>query len=311
MAVGAASVGARSVVGTSGGGFALMEETVSLAGITETPLLIAISQRPGPATGVPTGTAQADLNMARNAGHGEFPRIVLAPGDVAESFELGGAALNLAWQFQTPVLFLLDKHVSESLVSADFSKIKIKINRGKLAVKVGASYDRYQITKDGVSPLAFAGAPSARVKINSYEHDEHGLATEDLKMIVAMADKRLRKTAGIEHELKKYQPVKVYGDKKSTTVILFWGSTKGAVLEAMKYAKKPVKAVQVLVMEPFPTELLKRALKPAKKIIAIEANATGQLAQLAQEKCGVKISRTILRYDGRPFAVEELVRILR
>jgi len=307
LAIGSAYAGARTAVGTSGGGFALMEESFSLAGITETPFLAILSQRPGPATGVPTGTAQSDLNMARAAGHGEFPRIVLAPGDAEESYLLGGEALNLAWQFQTPVIVLLDKHLSESMVNVKLPQEKLKIKLGKIVKEVKGDYARYQFTADGISPMAFPGTQNAMIKANSYEHDEHGFSTEDLKLIVKMNDKRFKKMQGIKKAVAQLTPIKIYGDKKSKNVILFWGSTKCAALEALKENKKSIKAIQVLCVEPLPIDALKKELARAKKIIAVETNVTGQLADLVSEKCGVKINQKILRYDGRPFAVGDLV----
>ncbi|PIT93974.1 pyruvate ferredoxin oxidoreductase [Candidatus Falkowbacteria bacterium CG10_big_fil_rev_8_21_14_0_10_43_11] len=319
MALGAAYAGKRTAVGTSGGGFALMQEAFSLAGITEIPFVAAISQRPGPATGVPTGTAQADLAMLKNAGHGEFPLVVLAPGDADESYEAGREALNLAWQFQIPVLVLLDKHLSESIVTADFKNNK-KIIKGNVLTKVNKpsrpagreskEYKRYQFSASGISPLAFPGTKNAAVKVNSYEHDEFGIMTEDKALVKKMVGKRFKKMPLIAREVKKYQPLKIYGDKRAPNAVIFWGSTKGAVLEAVKIISQPIKAIQVFCLEPFPSAALARELRQAKKIIAVEGNVTGQLAALIREKTGIEIKHKILQYDSKPFNPMELAKKL-
>ena len=304
MALGSAFAGVRTATGSSGGGFALMLEALSMAGMAEIPLVVAESQRPGPSTGVPTRTAQGDLNFVRRI-PGEFPRIVLAPGDQEEAYELGGVAMNLAWKYQVPVIVLLDKQLSESLVNADLKKIKIKPEKFKSS-KGGKNYQRYAFSKDGVSPLCFPGTKDTIVKVNSYEHSEDGLITESSEMTQKMFDKRFAKSKDIEKDLIKMKGIRVYGDKNSKNILVFWGSTKGAVLEAIKYVKKPVKAVQILAMEPMPIKSLVEVLKGAKKIIDIELNYTGQLAEVIREKTGIEIKNKILKYDTYAFEPMEL-----
>jgi len=306
MVLGSAYSGVRTATGTSGGGFALMTEALSMAGIAEIPTVVVESQRPGPSTGVPTRTAQGDLQFVRQI-LGEFPRIVLAPGDQQEAYEIGGKAMNLAWQYQLPVMVALDKHLSESLANADFSKIKIKPEKIKTS-KGGKNYQRYAFGADGVSPLCFPGTKDTIVKVNSYEHSEDGLITESAEMTQKMFDKRFAKLKNLEKEINSFKGVRIYGDKKSKNVVVFWGSTKGAVLEAIKYVKKPVKAVQVLAIEPLPVKSLLDAFKGAKKIIDIELNHTGQLAQVIAEKTGLKIKNKILKYDTFAFEPIELVK---
>jgi len=306
MAIGASYAGKRAAVGTSGGGFALMQESFSLAGITEIPFVAVISQRPGPATGVPTGTGQADLAMLKNAGHGEFPLVVLAPGNAEESYEAGTQALNLAWQFQIPVLILLDKHLSESITSVNLKQNK-KINKGKLANLKQKEYKRYAFSKDGISPMAFPGTKGLVVKNNSYEHDEQGIVTEDSVVVKKMFDKRFKKMPLIAREINSQNPLKVYGNKKANNAVVFWGSTKGAVLEALRNVKKSIKAIQIISMEPFPDKKFVNELKQVKKIIIVEGNATGQLASLIREKTGIKIKQKILQYDSKPFDPNILV----
>jgi 2-oxoglutarate ferredoxin oxidoreductase subunit alpha len=303
MALGAAYAGAKTMVGTSGGGFALMTEALSLSGQGEFPIVFVVSQRPGPSTGVPTYTMQGDLSFVIYSGHGEFAKLVLAPGDAEEAFYLTGLAMNLAWKFQIPCFVLSDKHLSESIFSFDADPDKVKPEEPLLWNGQG-EYKRYLVTQNGISPLAFPGNPAAMVKATSYEHDEYGITTEESEQIVRMQQKRLRKKKTMEEELARYEQVKVYGDLESKTVLLCWGSTKGACIEAAE--ELGLKVVQPLVLEPLPIESLKKVLSDADKIIDVEVNATGQLAKLLSAH-GICIDDMILRFDGRPFTVDSLL----
>ena len=292
MAVGSTFAGVRTMVGTSGGGFALMTETVSLCSQSETPVLFVVSQRAGPSTGIPTYQMQADLNFVRNAGHGDVNRILVAPGDAEESYLLTGKAINLAWKYQIPGFVLVDKHISESTFSAELPEVKTE--QAKLWDGKGG-YQRYKITEDGVSPLAFPGDVST-VKGTSYEHDEKGLTTEEPKTAALMQEKRLRKMEKLKEEMKGMETVKVYGNPDSQVTLLTWGSTKGACIEVA--GQLGLKVVQPIYLEPMPTWELEKHLKG--RVIAVEVNATGQLANIL----GVK--EKVLKYDGRPFTPEEL-----
>jgi 2-oxoglutarate ferredoxin oxidoreductase subunit alpha len=303
MALGAAYAGARTMVGTSGGGFALMTEALSLAGQGELPMVIVESQRPGPSTGVPTYTMQGDLAFVVHAGHGEILRVVLAPGDADEAFYTTGLAMNLAWKFQIPTFVLSDKHLSESIFSFEADLDKVKPEKPLLWNNQG-EYKRYIDTQNGISPLAFPGNPSAIVKATSYEHDESGITTEEPEAISRMQRKRLRKRKALEDELEKYETVNVYGNPDSKTALLCWGSTKGACIEVAEALD--LKVVQPLILEPLPVEALKKALSGADKIIDVEVNATGQLAKLVAGH-GFCIDDMILRFDGRPFTVDVLL----
>jgi 2-oxoglutarate ferredoxin oxidoreductase subunit alpha len=302
MAEGAAYAGKRAMVGTSGGGFALMTEHLSLAGQAEIPIVIILGQRPGPATGLPTCTGQGELLFALHAGHGEFPRILVAPGDIEESIELTRDVLNLAWQFQVPAIVLSDKHLCESVFSVEPDKILSVTQEPKLWTKKN-NYQRYLLTDDGVSPLAFPGQEGAVVKLNSYEHDEDGITTESSELTVKNVEKRMKKLEGIEEVLKKYETVKTYGDEKSQIILLTWGSTKGSVVEVAN--RLGCKVVQPLYLNPLPVWELTNKLKGAKQIISVECNATGQLSGLVSA-AGFKIDAKVLKYDGRPFTVSEL-----
>ena len=303
MALGAAYAGARAMVGTSGGGFALMTEALSLAGQGELPMVIVESQRPGPSTGVPTYTMQGDLAFVVHAGHGEILRVVLAPGDAEEAFYTAGLAMNLAWKFQIPTFVLSDKHLSESIFSFEPDLDKVKPEKPLLWNDQG-EYKRYLDTQNGISPLAFPGNPAVIVKATSYEHDENGITTEEPEAISRMQRKRLRKRKTLEDELEKYETVNVYGNADSKTALLCWGSTKGACIEVAEALD--LKVVQPLILEPLPVKALKKALSGVDKIIDVEVNATGQLAKLISGH-GFCIDDMILRFDARPFTVDVLL----
>ncbi len=303
MALGAAYAGAKAMVGTSGGGFALMTEALSLSGQGEFPIVFVVSQRPGPSTGVPTYTMQGDLSFVIHSGHGEFAKLVLAPGDAEEAFYLTGLAMNLAWKFQIPCFVLSDKHLSESIFSFDADPDKVKPEDPLLWDGKG-EYKRYLDTLNGISPLAFPGNPAAMVKATSYEHDEYGITTEESEQIARMQKKRLRKKKTMEDELARYEQVKVYGDPESKTVLLCWGSTKGACIEVAE--ELGLKVVQPLVLEPLPITPLREILSDADKIIDVEVNATGQLAKHLSGH-GICIDDMILRFDARPFTVDVLL----
>jgi 2-oxoglutarate ferredoxin oxidoreductase subunit alpha len=303
MALGAAYAGAKTMVGTSGGGFALMTEALSLAGQGELPMVIVECQRPGPSTGVPTYTMQGDLNFVIHAGHGEFLRVVLAPGDAEEAFYAAGLAMNLAWKFQIPTFVLSDKHLSESIFSFEADLEKVKPENPLLWDGQG-EYKRYLDSQNGISPLAFPGNPEAIVKVTSYEHDENGITTEEPEQIAQMQRKRLRKRKTLADELKKYDTVNVYGNRESKTALLCWGSTKGACIEVAEALD--LKVVQPLLLEPLPIEALKKALSGVEKIIDVEVNATGQLAKLIAGH-GFCIDDMVLRFDSRPFTVDGLL----
>lgn len=307
MALGSAYTGAKTAVGSSGGGFDLMQEGFSLAGMAEIPLVVLEVQRAGPSTGVPTYTGQIDLAFVRSAGHGEFVRLILAPGDAEEAYLLSALAMNLAWQYQIPVIVLTDKQIGESFFSVNLPTTEVKPGVVKGWSGKG-EYLRYALTKDGVSPLAFPGTPNAVVKVNSYEHDELGLSTEEAGLVQAMQDKRFAKLSALAQE--KFPRLKISGDKQAETAVIFWGSTKGAIMEANKYLTKPLRLIQVLCLEPFPKTEFLQAIKGAKKIVVVEGNHTGQLANLIQEQTGTMITNRILRYDGRAFDTQALAREL-
>lgn len=309
-AIGAAFAGARTMVGTSGGGFALMTEGLSLAAQSETPVVIVESQRMSPATGVPTYTEQADLLFCLSAGHGDFSRFVIAPGDAEEAFYFAGKALNLAWKYQTPSILLIDKEISESTFSfhPDVQK-KIKKEEPLLWKSNKNNYQRYHFTKDGISPLAFPGQKNVVVKATSYEHDEKGITVEeDEKMIKKMQEKRLKKFEKMKKAVEKLEAVKIYGKKNSSKSMIVWGSTKGPAKEAAE--KLGIKLIQLIVIEPFPEKQMKEALRGVRSKILVETNASAQMEKVLN--CyGIRIDKKILKYNGRPFTAEEIEKKLK
>lgn len=302
-ALGASYAGARSLVATSGGGFALMTETLSLAGCSETPIVLIIASRPGPATGLPTRTEQGDLSFAVHAGHGDFQRIVLAPGDCNECFNMTLNAFNLADKYQMPVIILTDKYLAVSINTIPYFNTKYKIDRGEVVKKAPKlkpleKFKRYKITKTGVSPRPFPGTPNTIQCTIGDEHDEEGYIVEDSKSRVEMMNKREMKTKLVRKELKG-KSVKVHGAKNSKIVLLGWGSTKGAILESLNCLA--VKFVQVKTITPFPAKELENKVGEYNKLILIENNSNGQLGKLVKEHTNLKITHEYLKYDGRPF----------
>ncbi|HTW91142.1 MAG TPA: 2-oxoacid:acceptor oxidoreductase subunit alpha [bacterium] len=299
MAIGAATAGARAMVASSGGGFALMQEALSLAGMAEVPLLCLLSSRPGPSTGLPTYTSQGDLNFALNQGHGEFPRVVASPGSVEEAYLLAAELMSLAWEFQTPTILLTEKHLSECHVT-----VELDTGKAAWAEQVAAApgpYHRYLDAPTGVSPLAFP--PWAElIKWNSYEHDEDGFTTEDAGISTRMSDKRRRKGESLSDHVRTLRTVNTFGDRGP--VIMTYGSTTLSVLEALRCGGIGATVVQPVYLEPFPAWELSRYA--GQEVTVVEQSSTGLFAALLKEKAGITASRVIKRYDGRPFAPEEL-----
>jgi 2-oxoglutarate ferredoxin oxidoreductase subunit alpha len=304
MALGVAAGGRRVAVGTSGGGFCLMTEALSLAGQAEVPVAIVLGQRPGPSTGLPTYSCQTELLFARHAGQGEFPRLIVAPADADEAYAWAARVLDLAWRFQLPGFLLVDKTLCEGGYSCAFDP-----EAGLVAPPAPPGdvpldpYLRYRVTESGVSPMLPIGTPGAVVKVNSYEHDEAGITTEDPGVTSAMQEKRLRKGEALARALEAYDTVVVYGGADARTGVVSWGSTVGAVREAA--ADLAVRVVQPVVLEPFPVEAFRKAVEGLDRVVVVEENATGQLEQLMRVH-GFAAGARVHRYDGRPFTVEEM-----
>lgn len=302
-AIGAAFTGARTMVGTSGGGFALMTEGLSLAAQSENALVIVESQRMSPGSGVPTYNGQGDLLFTLTAGHGDIVRFVIAPGDAEQACFWGGKILNLSWKYQTPSILLIDKQISESTFSFDQSILhKVEYEKALLWDKKG-NYLRYKDVQNGISPLAFPGEKNVVSKSNSYEHDEFGITVEEKEKVEKMQNKRLRKFREMKKEVDKLEAVKIYGKKKSKKALIAWGSTKGPAKEAAE--KLGIKMIQPIILEPFPENQMKHALKGVEKIALAETNGLGQMEKVLN--CyGIKVDKKILKYNARPFFPEEI-----
>jgi len=304
MVIGAWYAGARAMVSTSGGGFALMVEGLSLAGMLEMPLVIHLGQRPAPATGLPTRTEQADLEFALYAGQGEFPRIIFAPGRIEDAFYLTQRAFNLADKFQVPVFILTDQYLLDScynIPSLELSGVKVE----KWIVKTNANYRRYRLTKDGISPRGIPGFGEGLVVVDSDEHNEEGHITENFEIRRKMVEKRLKKINLIENEV---VPPELTGGKNYRVLIIGWGSTYNVVREALEKLNRDdlsfLHFKQVYPLHPDTLDYIKKA----KKCVIIENNATSQFGRLIKLYTGVEIERKILKYNGLPFSVEEVVR---
>ncbi|MFA5156726.1 MAG: 2-oxoacid:acceptor oxidoreductase subunit alpha [Candidatus Omnitrophota bacterium] len=303
MALGAAYAGDKVAVGTSGGGFCLMTEGLSLSAMAELPVTIVLGQRTGPSTGLPTYTGQTELQFALSAGHGEFSRFVVAPGDAEEAYFWSAAALNMSSKYQIPSIILSDKTLAEGTYSFDIASAgEVSAEKFLLWDRQG-QYKRYLDAENGVSGLAFPSDKDAVVKINSYEHDEYGITTEDPAITVKMQEKRLCKGECLSQELENYKTVNVYGNAKSKTAVLCWGSNKGVCIEAAE--SLGLKVIQPVVLWPFSVGQFKLALKGVKQLICVENSATGQLPALLNS-FGIKTDKMILKYDGRPFELAEL-----
>jgi len=309
MVLGASYAGVRSMAATSGGGFALMQEAVSLAGMTETPVVIAVSQRPGPATGLPTRTEQADIDFVLHAGHGEFPRVIFAPGSIGEMIGLARKGFELADRYQIPVFILTDQYFADS-VQIHEEEIPLDVDSREYR-GFDRTYKRYLLTGDGVSPLTFPGISEALVRLDSDEHDEEGRITEDRGLRVRMVDKRRKKIALLHKEA--VSPT-LYGDRKAAAVILCWGSTKHIVEEAAERLARegiPLGVLHFGQVYPLTPEMVAPYGLDTKRLIGVENNAGGLFARLLKNELGLAVDRSILKYDGDCFTVEELYRMLK
>lgn len=313
MAQGASYAGARSIVPTSGGGFALMTEAMSLAGVAETPVVAAIAQRPGPATGLPTHTEQADLNLALYAGHGEFPRAILTPGTVEECFQAGFQAMNLAEKYQTPVVILTDQYLADNIHTVeafDLESLPSLHRPAEHSEFPEGAYQRYALTESGISPRLIPGFGPHCVVADSHEHLESGKITEDPVMRNAQNEKRMRKEQGMLAEA--LSPV-CSGDEHPDLLLVGWGSSLGAIKESAELLRE--QNVRVAVMHfrqvwPLPTGKLLDWASRARATVCIESNITGQFAGLVRKVCGLDFDLRILRYDGLPLTAGYIYRAL-
>ncbi len=304
MAIGAWYTGGRGMVTTSGGGLALMGEGISLAGIVESPMVIHLAQRPGPATGLPTRTEQGDLRLALYAGHGEFPRIILAPGHIEEAYEVTQKAFYLADKYQVPVFILTDQYTMDTYYNIKEFNVPQEKKIDRFIIKTDADYQRYNLdTDNGISPRGIPNNGEGLVRADSDEHDENGLITEDMEIRVKMVEKRNSKLNNFKNE--GFAPL-LSGPKDYRVLCVGWGSTYHVIREALdRLNLSDVASLHFKQVYPVPEESIK-FLKKAKQIISIENNYNGQFAQLLETSTGISIDTKILKYNGISFYSDEL-----
>jgi len=315
MATGAAHAGVRASTSTSGPGFSLMAEGLGWAGHTEAPgPVVILYQRTGPSTGLPTRTEQGDLQFVLHAGHGEFPRIAIAPGDPVECFHDTFDAFNYAERFQMPVIVIADKFLASSYRTVPiFDTTDLQIDRGQILSEADLAsnpqYKRYEFTPLGVSPRTLPGTRGGIFHVTGDEHDELGHITENSENRIKMMQKRMHKLVLADEVIPDSKKVNFFGPTQADVTVVGWGSTKGAILDATQDLEADgirCNFLQVRFMNPFPAELVTRHLSGCKKKVLIENNYTGQLGGLIREHTGVEMDSKVLKYNGRPFSQNEV-----
>lgn len=309
MTIGSMHMGTRAMVATSGGGFDLMTESISLAGITETPLVVVLAQRPGPATGLPTWTAAGDLEVAVYGGHGEYPKCVISVSDPIDAYTLTQEAFNIAEEFQIPVILLTEKQIAESLFLIKELPKPTPIKRGlteETPQKLLKSSDRYKITDLGISPRWLPGQSEATFKANSDEHDETGYSIEEAQPAKKMLEKRMRKLETLRDKLP--EPV-LHGNKDSDTIFVGWGSVKNTVLDVLQMYEgdQSYAYLHYEYLYPLKLDLLAQLHEEGKKIVLVENNQTGQLGKMIRQNSNITFHKQLLKYDGRPFFIEDIL----
>lgn len=327
-AIGGATTGIRASTSTSGPGFSLMAEGMGWAGICEVPLVVFNYMRGGPSTGLPTREEQGDMLFALHTGHGEYPKIILAPGDVPEQFADSFEAFNYAERYQTPVIVLSDRSIANNTMCVEkFDESGLTIDRGKIVgppdefregddspenIAVGIqTFPRFRLTEDNLSPRAVAGTPGRIHWLTGDESDEVGHITEDPKIRLPQHQKRMQKLAVALSEIPEARQYTLHGPEKADITVVSWGSTKGAILEAIRELKDrhnlTVNFLQIRLINPFPTDAVKRILGAAKLVVNVENNYGAQMAQLIQMRTCLPVNHHILKWTGRPMSENELV----
>jgi len=319
MAVGGGLAGVRSSTSTSGPGFSLMSEGLGWAGINEVPVVVTLYQRGGPSTGLPTRHEQGDLLFAVHAGHGEFPRLVLSSGDHEEAFYDTIRAFNYAERFQTPVIHIVDKALANSdATMPPFKSDMVKIDRGLLVrngtPNAAGEFERFKFTDSGVSPRPPLGTKGGVYWNTGDEHTEVGHITEDPSIRDMMMEKRMGKLELADKEIPVSERANFFGPEEADVTIVSWGSTKGAILDAMDWLEQDglkVNFLQLRLIQPFPTEYVAKTLSRAKKIVGVESNYSGQLISIVREKTCIPVEQLVVKYNGRPMSSEEVYDAIR
>lgn len=318
MAIGAAHTGVRSMTATSGGGFSLMSEALGMAAITETPLVVVEGMRPGPSTGLPTWTDQADLRFVMHASQGEFPRVIALPGDVDECFYMTLKAFDIADKYQMLSMVLTDKYLGESVMTTERFKHQnyvpdrgLRVSREEAEKIVPGTYKRFEFTESGVSKRAVPGTPNCIFAMSTDEHKEDGDLDEGAENRTKMMDKRALKIDTMRKEFLKDEDLfELHGEASADLTIVSWGSTKGPILEAIEDALEAglkVNFLQIKYAIPFADSSIGEIIKKAKKLLLIETNFEAQMGGVIAEKTGVLIAEKFLKYDGRPFHPAEIL----
>ncbi len=319
LIIGANFAGARAMTATSGGGYALMVEATGLAGMTETPAVIVEAQRAGPSTGLPTKTEQGDLQMIFGASQGDFPRIILAPRNPEECFEVAWRAFNLAENYQCPVFILTDLYLGEMWRTVEPPDFQVPIVRGLMAEDGGEDYRRYEITESGISPRALPGQPGLMFIAGSDEHNEKGELLSDVLAGIPeyidartqMMQKRMRK---LETALNEMNPPELWGPEKADLTIVSWGSTQAAVRDALDFLEADgirANSLEFCDLWPLRVEEAQKALEDASETLIVEGNYTGQFHRLLRAETGIRVAHELLKYDGEPFYPGEIVQKVR
>ncbi len=302
MVMGSMFMGARAFTATSGGGFDLMTETLSCTGMTETPFVVVLGQRSGPGTGVPTWTGSGDLNVSLKSGHGEFPRCILAASDANDSYELIQRAFNISEKYQIPVIVLTEKQSAESLFNVKDLPKPIRIERH---IRNGS--ERYEITENGISPRWIPQKGKKTFLANSDEHTPDGVSTEETADIIEMSEKRMRKLLTLREDL---PGPKYYGSKDADVVFVGMGTTKNAVLDAMKQTDKKVGYLHYEYIFPLKYEKILELYEEGSRVVLVESNQTGEFGQLVKQESTFEFPEKILKFDSRPFFVEDILDFL-
>ncbi len=315
MAIGGGLAGVRSSTSTSGPGFSLMAEGLGYAGMNEVPVVVTLYSRGGPSTGLPTRHEQGDLRFALHAGHGEFPRLVLASGDLEESFYDTLRAFNYSERYQTPVIHIVDKALANSdatMPMFDVNRVKIErglLVKGPITDAVNGEFKRFQSMPNGISPRPPVGTKGGVYWHTGDEHDALGHITEDPTNRDKMMEKRMGKLDVADREIPIEERVNFFGPEDADITVVSWGSTKGAILDAMEWLKEDgikVNFLQIRLVHPFPTEHVAKLLSKAKKIVGIEMNYSGQLIGILRERTCIPVEQLVVKYNGRPMSSEEV-----
>lgn len=310
--IGASYAGVRSMTASATGGYALMVEATSLAAIMETPLVVCVGQRPGPATGLPTWTCQSDLQFIINAGHGECPKVVFTPGNVQEHFNLTRLAFYIAEKYHLIVIILSDKYALESYATMSKPDETYQNERYSFVsdtdLPADDSYRRFEVRPEGYSPRSIPGQAHGLNVTNSYEHDQFGYATESAELTHTMNEKRHRK---MESVLQDLPPAVLIGPLKAEVTLVGWGSTKLVAEEVVRQSANKINYIHIPCAWPFPNESFFQLAAQAHHLIILEGNTTGQMEKLIRQETGIQMHHHIRRYDGRPFYAEEVIQQLK